>query len=402
MSKYTEKRLAKDIGRVAKSIDPSLRYKYLPDIREVKLTSSEDGARDEHAIFLGNIFPMVLETPRKERLPAIEALLRELLTTKELSADELMKSLALRVRTDFEVDLRNRCSALMGHEAFPSIVFRRGELLLEIVSDRDYSVSIARSDDLAEIGVTGDDAIRVASAKIRRGTDEDQWRNVDESIWMSRYQDDYDFARLLASEDFVRFPFDGKPIVFAPSHAICLATDSTSAEVLSKMTALGNKAAASHRPFCQLLWTLDGGGEWKQWQPDQTSEAWEVAKLQVARETASRYEATKDYLERSLGKDVFVSTCFLLQKDERLTCACVYRFNLPCYLPLTDVVIIDDPERPVGEALLGALDWHDFEDCLGSGSIEKVENMNPAWYRVMQPLHTRQMDRIRQLALTSN
>jgi hypothetical protein len=396
MFKYTEKKLANDIGRVAKSIDPSLRYTYLQDTREVELRSSDDETGGPYTIFLGNIFLKVSELSKDERLATVEAFLREVLAPKELSPDELMNSLALRIRTDFEIDFRNRRIALMGQEAPPSIVFRRGELLVEIVSDRDESVSIARSDDLAEIGVTQEEAIRMASAKIRRCTDEFQWKRLDESIWISRYQDDYDFARLVAALESAKFPFDGQPIVFAPSHSICLTTDNTTAEVLSKMAELGNEAAASHRPFCQLLWTFDQSGEWRQWKPRQTSEARAVAQLQVARETVKRYEETKDYLEHSLGEDVFVATYQAIQNDDGLTCYSVYTLDLPSYLPVTDFVVIIDPERPGDEAVVGRVDWHEFEDCLGS--VERVENMNPVWYRVIQPLDASRKDRIRKLA----
>lgn len=402
MFKYTEKKFAKDVGRVAESIDPSLEYVYLPETREVKLTSWDDGAGGPCTVFLGNIYLKVSEVPKKERLPTIEAFLREVLTPKELSSDELMESLALRVRTGFEIDFRNRHIKLMGHDAPPSISFRRGELLLEIVSDRDESVSIARSDDLAEIGVSEEDAIRMAVAKIRRSTDEDTWEKVDESIWMSRYQDDYDFARLVAAEDFGRFPFDGPPIVFAPSHSICLATNSTDADVLSKMTDIGNENAASHRPFCQLLWTLEGGGEWKEWQPDQTAESWEVAQLQALRETVQKYEEVKDYLERSLGEDVFVATFQGIQNDDGVTCYSVYTLDLSSYLPLTDYVVIVDPELPEDQTVVGRVDWDEFEKSLGSGAIEQVEDLNPPWYRLMQPLDASQKDRIRKLARPLN
>ncbi|MEX2495756.1 MAG: hypothetical protein WD448_06690 [Woeseia sp.] len=79
----------------------------------------------------------------------------------------------------------------------------------------------------------------MAAAKIRRCTDEDQCEKIAESIWMSKYQDDYYFARLVAVEDFGRFPFDEPPIVFAPSHSICLLTNSSDADVVSKMTEIG-------------------------------------------------------------------------------------------------------------------------------------------------------------------
>lgn len=396
MFKYTEKKFAKELGRVAESIDPSLKYEYLPDTREVKLTPTEDGVDGPYTVFLGNIFLKVSGLPRNQRRPAIEAFLQEILKPKELSPDEIMESLALRVRTEFEIGFRNLHIELMGHEPPPSIAVRRGNLLVEIVCDREESISLARKDDLEEIGVSAEEAFRMAAAKIRRGTDEDQWESVDESIWISRYQDDYDFARLVAAEDFGKFPFAGAPIVFAPSHSICLATGSTDRSVLMKMVDLGNELAETHRPFSQLLWTFSGS-EWKEWKPPLDAEASEVAQLQTLREKVTQYEESKSYHERLLGEEVFVATFQAVQDDDGLTCYCVYTFDLPSYLPRTDFVAIVDRELPEDQSVVGRVDWNEFESIIGD-KLEPIEKVSPAWYRLMQPLDTDQKDRIRKIA----
>ncbi|MEM8982687.1 MAG: hypothetical protein AAGC71_06650 [Pseudomonadota bacterium] len=399
MFKYTEKKFAKDVGRVAATIDPSLSYEYLPASREVKLTSNKDDAGKPINIFLGNIFLKVSALPKRERIPTIRAFLTEVLTPKKLSPDELMGSLALRVRTDFEIDYRNRHLVFMGHEAPPSIVVRRGDVLVEIVADREESVSIARSDDLAEIGVDADQAFRMAAAKIRRSTDNHQWEQVDDAIWMSRYQDDYDFARLIAAEDSGKFPFDGAPIVFAPSHSICLATSSTDVDVLHRMVDLGSDHAANHRPFCQLLWTIDEGAAWQAWTPTPNTDAYAVAQTQALRETMHQYAESKDYLEKSLGEeDVFVATFQAIQNDEGLASYSVYTLDVPSYLPLADFVVIFDPELPEDEAVVGRIDWDEFAKIVGAEFLEPIDGLIPAWYRILQPLDASQKTLARQSA----
>jgi hypothetical protein len=403
MSKYTEKKCAKDIGKVAESIDPSLKHTYLPQSREVKLVSTNDDTGRPNMVFVGNIFLTVSKLPRKQRLRTIEALLREVMTPTELSPDELMESLSLRVRTDFEIEFRIPHEEQMGQEAPPPISKRRGELQLEVVFDREETIAIARPDDLAEIGVSEDEAVRMATAKIRRATDGNQWDKFHESIWMSRYQDDYDFARLVAAEDFGRFPFDGPPIVFAPSHSICLATDSTDTEVLLKMMEIGIKSSANHRPFCQLLWTLEDGCGWKEWRPDESSESWGVAQLQTKREASSRYKIMKDYLDRSLVEDAFVATFQARQDGDGLASFSVYTLDVPSYLPRTDFVGIVDPGGlPERVTVIGRVDWDEFEKILGIGTIEQVEDLNPPWYRIMQKLDTGQKERLRQMARPVN
>ena len=386
---------------MAESIDPLLKHTYLPQSHEVKLVSTDDDSGSPFSVFLENIFPKVSMLPRKGRIQTIEALLREVMKPTELSPDELMESLALRIRTDFQIENRNLREELVGHEAPPPILKRRGELQIEIVFDRDETISIARPDDLAKIGVSEDEAFRMATAKIRRITGNDQWKKIDESIWMSRYQDDYDFARLVAAEEFGRFPFDGPPIVFAPSHSVCLATDSTDTEVLLKMTEIGNKCAASHRPVCQLLWTLEDGCDWKEWRPDKASKSWGVAQLQSLREASSKYKTMKAYLERSL-ENVFVATFQAMRDGDDVACYSVYTFDLPSYLPRTDIVALVDSELPEGQTVIGRVYWDDFEKSLGIGTIEQVEGLNPQWYRIMQRLDAGQKERLRQMARPLN
>jgi len=124
MFKYTEQKLAKDIRKVAASIDSSLQWTYQPDTRQVTLTPLRDTTGGPYTVFLGNLFLKYSTLSKKERLVAIEAFLRDVLTSKKMTPDELMGSLALRVRTEFEVDHRNRQFELMGHEPSPSISVR--------------------------------------------------------------------------------------------------------------------------------------------------------------------------------------------------------------------------------------------------------------------------------------
>ena len=375
-----------------------MRYTYSPADREVQLTSGKAGADSPYTVYLGNIFLKFSPIPKKERLAAIEAFLRELLTPKALSPDELMESLALRVRTDYEIKYRNRQVKLRGSGVIPSIVSRRGDLSVEIVSDHAESVTIVKPEELAKIGVTESEAIEMASAKVRRSTGDSQWRKVDDLIWMSTYEDDYDFARLVAAEGGARFPFDGQPIVFAPSHSICLATNSTSGQVLSRLTDLGNEAAMSHRPFCQWLWTPGEWRDWKAWRPDDTSDASGAWLLQGFRETAKRYQETREFLQRLLGDDVFAGGYEAIRRNERLTSYCAYTLDLPSYLPVTELVAIVDPAKQEREAVVGWVTWSEFEDCLGPSAIEAVEDMEPAWRRVMLPLDSGTKDRLRKVA----
>ena len=139
MFKYTYKKFARDIGKIAKSIDSSLEYAYIEGSKEVTLTPIGK-VEVAHTIFLENLFLKVSQLSKKERLISIEKFLREAMLPNTMSSEEIMESLSLRVRTDFEVDFRDRHIKLVGHKPTPSILRRHGELLVEVVSDNSLSL----------------------------------------------------------------------------------------------------------------------------------------------------------------------------------------------------------------------------------------------------------------------
>ena len=399
MFKYTEKKLARDIEKAAKKINPDFRSVYLPENREVNLSLPGEDDSETRTFFLGNLFLKFSKMSRIERRGSIESYLRDSLIDKELSPDEWMASLALQVRTKFEIEHRNRHIELK-RKPPQSILFERGQLVVEVVTDSTETMAITQVDDLVKMGVTREEAIRIATAAIRRSTHPDQWENVGESIWVSSYQDDYDFARLVIADEDLRFPFAGTPIVFSPSRSICLATDSANADVLSKMIDAGNQASSSHRLFSQLLWTRGDDNHWEHWKPDETSDASQLVALQVVRETLTQYEETKKYLERSITDDVFIASYTAIENDHGITCYSVYTLDLPSYLPRTDLVMIVDPERPEGESVIGQLDWSQFESCCEDLLV--IHDITPAWYRILNPLGSAQKKRMRQLVRPHN
>ena len=396
--KYSEKKLAKEIQNEVKLIDPTLKCTYLPAEREVVFTKLDDGTYGPSSLFLGNIFLNVSKMPKKERIELVRSFVGDSLAPQELSADETMASLVLRTRTDFELYFRNRNLAIRGHDPSPSIAVSRGEFLVEVVADGDKTLSVPKPSDLSEIGVTEEEAFRIAVAKTRRVTDEDQWEEIEESIWVSRYQDDYDFARLVAAEEKAKYPFDGQPIVFAPSHSICLATDNENAAVLTRMIDIGNEYSATHRRFSQKLWTPRSGTDWRAWQPDVTSASTSVASLQQIRESSHIYEETQTYLQRKLGDDIFVATYNAIGNEGTYISYFTYTFDLPSYLPLTDLVALVDPGRPEDEQLVGWVTWQEFESCLSEDLNRSSDISIPVWFQVTKGLGLNQQQCLVDLA----
>jgi len=393
---YSEKKLARDIGKIAKRLDSGLSSTYDPQSRSVDLHRVSDGEDAPYNIYLGNLYLKLKDMTRSQRSESIEAFLTEVLFPKELTADELIAALALRARTRFELELRGNLMAI-GGVPFETVAYETGDLVLELVADGDESIMSVSPDKLSDASISAEDAYKTAAATLVRATNESQWTQISEHVWASAYEDDYDFSRLVAAGSSARFPFDGAPVAFVPSHSVCLVTSNPSGPVLAEMIEIGNEAAESHRPFSQLLWAQRPDGQWAQWTTNPGEDGYAELVLQEVRERVAQYDDQQQYLESLLqdrGEDSFVASYQVYERDGELQSVATYTLNLPSYLPKTDVVALVDPDAGKNDAVLGAVAWSQFEQALGADTLKVMDGLSPPRFRLLGELTTEQLQRL--------
>ncbi|MEM7253512.1 MAG: hypothetical protein AAF493_19020 [Pseudomonadota bacterium] len=385
MFQYTERKLARDIRRVVSTLDPSLHCEYRPAHNEVALFQAgraPDGdERPTHTIFLGNLLAKLSAMGRRERLPQLKAFLHECLCPQPLGADDFITSLALRVRTPFEVALR--CAMLSDHDQSrsPNWVSRhRGDLIVELVNDRPESVSAVQPSQLVEHSVSVEEAFEIAAAALRRTTDGNQWHELDEGLWLSTYQDDYDFARIIADAE-ARFPVND-PAIFSPSHSICLVCDQSDPQSVEAMLEYGNQLSAQHRPLSQALWVAVEQGVWRRWVGSPDSAVASLLSLQEAREMCGNYDELTGFLERKETTQGQVASFQVMQSDGEFRSFCVYNANQLTYLPRTDFVALQ--AGSLDDRLTGWLLWDDFINAPMLSADALAESVLPMY--TVQPL----------------
>jgi len=390
--KYTEKKLAKEIASIAKSIDSDLVVTYLQNSNEVKLGSGDDD--NKYTLFLGNIFNKFSVLSKADRLKSIEAYLEEVLRPAELSDDQFLNTLALRVRTQYEIGFRDKQFKLSGHDVQPSLRFNSGSMVIEVVSDGEESLSIPSAETIAKHGASNDEAIEIACAKLRRYTEKQKWEKIDPSIWVSSYRDDYDIARLIATPPYEALPFDNDLVMYAPSHSVCLITNVKTPEVLSRMIQIGDEQSANHRSFSQSLWGFDN--EFKELNAsDYSTGVKEIVELQSLKEEINQYQETKAYFEKAVTEDIFIANFKAIQNDNGPISYCVYTLDLPSYLPKAEYVAIVDPSLPEDQTFIGWLDWKDFYDLISTDNLREVSNTIPQWYTLLPELGSDLKDRVK-------
>lgn len=387
---YSEKKLAKEIHKYALNFDGSIVFKYSENTNEVLLYRGGDVNSKPISMFLGNLFLKLKEQNRKQREESLLNLLGQLFSERELSPEELKETLAIRVRSEFELNFQESFMKSKDPDA-PCFISRKvGELYLQLVSDGDEAVKSVNREQLEAAELSVDDAFRLATVNLARATDLEQWRLYEDGIWFSTYEDDYDFARLVTAGKDVRFPFEGRPVVYSPSHSICLVTNSADSKTLSRMVEIGEEHSANHRPLDQRFWSVFDDYSWQAWAPNEGCEGHNEAFTQNVKELAHQYSEQKDPLQERVGDDIYVAEYRAFMVEDKARSHAVYTIDLPTYLPQTgDVVLYDSSKGSDGE-ILGKLSWERFLECINAQD-SLVEGEIPKRYAILGELTEAQL-----------
>lgn len=396
--KYTEKKLVKEIREILANIEPELSVAYDPKSSRVSLSGGESFSDTPMIINLANLFVKMRNLKPTERLARLEVNLREFLSDHEFSTDELIASLALRVRTVRELAIRELYMQVHVGEPLDALVVNQNELLLELVSDRQESLRPMNLSTLERASVTKDDAFEIANATLARLTDLQQWQPVEEHIWRSSYSDDYDFARVVSAGVSLRLPSDEKMIFYAPSHSVVLICDTQNQATLQKMIDFGDQASEDHRPLSKNFWHYTEESLWEKWLPESNAS---LAQLQAYKELIENYSEQKNILEKWIennNEDSFVATYQVYKMESHYRSMCVYTLHLPSYLPKTEWVSVFDAEDGIEGSIVGELSWQAFVAAIGEGAMPEVSDSCLERFKLLSPLSKEQEKSLRSQA----
>ena len=385
---YTVDHLARDIlAQLAHWNDRGVDYQYVREHSEIR-GEAADGNRQ--IIYLGNLYNRVKALSRDERREEIHAFLATGLREEDDDGD-IVSLLRPRLRTPFEIGIRDlwltRTQSDNNPERNPRIPGRtiNDVLILELVADRANTVQAIHEDDLAELDLDFETALKTAFANLARKSDMGGWHEESPGNWRSVYEDDYDFARLFIAAEYA--PPAPRTIVFAPSQSVVLATTATDADSLQRMCDAGADLAAEHRPLSQRLWSCENG-VLTPYKPAPDDPAFEIVRTQEVREALSEAEDQKQLLQTMLsdrGEDSFVASLSAYGNDDGIRTYCTYTLDLPSYLPVCDEVFICDPDAGREGEILGKLDWADFALAVAD-KFSPLDGFEPGRYRLTDAL----------------
>jgi len=391
MFSNSEEKLANQVMKSILAFDPNCQPEYVKDQSLIFIPESDSENRSAATINLSSLFSEWKKLPRSEQTQQIDEVVEATLNIPSESADQRLANLRLRARTQEELSYRNQNPATASD--FANTQYGNGSLVLELVENAETLVKIVTSDILDELSISADDAYAMAAAAHRRETDANQWQEIGD-VWMSNYQDDFDFARLVITGGDTHFPFNGDTVIaYAPSHSVCLITNNQDAHALEQLVSIGDQLSSDQRTLSKYLWTLDDSGEWNQYEIAINAEAARVIKTQEIRENTLTYSDQQGLLERENFKDdIHVASYvgFEIESGEIFSNT-TYTLNQTTSLPRTDIVSIYDDEA---EAIIGMLNWDEFTSILGT-SVQIESSLKPPRYTLNNNIDATKLDTIR-------
>lgn len=254
------------------------------------------------------------------------------------------------------------------------------ELTCGLCIDHDEAIATVNADELAKLGLTEDDAYRLALDNLR-GRSDAPIVEAGPGLFITQYGDYHDAARLMMPELFARLGVRGDVIACVPNRTVVLACGSSDGATLAKLCGIATEQLMTQpRPMSGALFRLDNF-EWRPWLPPRASEAYVAARDLATVGRASQYDGQRTSLIAALERakiDRFVASFSTMSKKgggEPQVSFCVWPPNVTDgSLPVTDVVAVgDDPK-----AALFAL-WTDAVRVAGHRLSPDPCGLPPRW-----------------------
>jgi len=351
--------------------------------------------------FLGNIFNQLKTMTAEERSIYIKDFFDTATRgTDNLTLDILNNALLIRVRTQAEIGNRDLMVNQMAdsHEYFSVAL---GELLFDLTVDYGNSISTPQKDKLIELTGSGETALGLALRNVQSISDDDPWDQIEPHIWKSKYEDDYDAARLVGL--YPKYPLPDEVenfIAYMPSHNVCVITDSDDVTVLQRLLEIGGELAGEARQLSVGLWMYKNGG-WYPLSLDVGHPAFNIANFQKLNDIATGYSEQQHHLETMFDKngvDIFVASVQAFQEKDggRVSSYSVLSFDVETLLPQTEKVAIVDPSQPEESQFLGMMSWDEFSGLIGADKLKEYKSLVPVRYDFTKTLTEADFQKIRQ------
>ena len=312
--KYTEENCANEIIKILKKIQPNSNPIYEPQKSQVRDT------KEGSAVYLGNIINHVKTLAKKDRLNYLESFLSTALKTNDVSYEASADQLIPRLKSKTEIAIRElNIKSLDAKPSLWSTYAFTDSFIWELGLDSSSAISIVTVETLEKLSLSKDEAMAIAKKNLFSISNNSFFEEVNEGLFISKYDDDHDAARILLTDAISSLKVKGQPVAFVPAAKVLLICGSEDTNLLNNIHSYIDSLTEGVRPLSRRPLVLIDDN-WQNFVPDK-SEQYAGVHNQIKIEELSAYEEQKALLNsinESSNLDIFVSSYQLFQNKESL------------------------------------------------------------------------------------
>lgn len=343
------------------------------------------GADGGHVINLHNLYAEYCAAGRQERVRQLARVLA-LVQRAELPAG------FAEVRAHLMPVLRGRGMAEylrlteLGKDTEPASGFLflpfSSDTILTLMVDGEQSMQSFRSEQLAQWGVSVDEALAAAMDNLRDAT-VDRVVQVERGVFAGDWNDAYDSSRLLLP-DLAHRIAGANPLAMAPARGTLLLASGNDIDAVRAMVALAQRIADTEtRPVSALLYRYQDGRPVAHVPDDAPARsALDSLGRQYLYGDYAAQKETLDELHEREGSDLFVAS-YKVMRDTASGIAysmCSWTRGVDALLPRTDrVALVDLDDEHMRELIV--VPWDALHAACGE-LMQPVPDAWPARYRV--------------------
>ncbi len=257
-------------------------------------------------------------------------------------------------------------------------------LAMGLVYDLPEAMIMLQHDQMESWGISYYQARETALSNLAEL--EAAFASIDNLIYVSATEDNYDASRLIMPELVRELNIDGAPVAMVPNRDCLLITGSDSVEGLQLLANLGGETLKQPRPLSGISFCLDGD-DWRPWLPHRKHPAYESLRAlfveSLQREYDEQHLLLQTWYDQS-SDQVQVAEYRLAtgQRPRQLSSYCVWAEGQELSLPRTDRVVFASYDQPSANIESGAVygRWQNVVEVLGDKMTE--EDVYPARFRV--------------------
>jgi hypothetical protein len=250
-----------------------------------------------------------------------------------------------------------------------------------LVIDAPGHMQLVNEEHVQGWHITSDEAFAMGLERLRDCTVPKF--SEENGVYRGTWNDDYDSSRILLPRLFDDLPLKGCPVITIPNRLTLLVAGSDDPEAIRRMLVKAEEIvrtiARPHNPAPLVI----RDGKIQDFTVEPSSPIFHDVQKAVRMAPLLYYQEQKASLEKLYeknGKDLFVASYTLTQKDRAYGSVAVWTKGVPTLLPVADEIVFVDSALPKGSNAVAVVKWDDVVACVGDLLLDT--KMFPARYYV--------------------